>query len=83
MHAFLTGTVASMPRKYDKETRAKAIRLVRDHGEGYESEYEAMSVVAGRLGMNPGTVRRWLRQVEVDAGEAEGSRHRRCVRSVS
>jgi transposase len=61
-----------MPRKYDKETKAKAIRLVGDHAEDYESEYEAIRAVASRLGMNPETLRKWIRQAEVDAGEVEG-----------
>jgi len=61
-----------MPRKYDEETKAKAVRLVVDHVEGYASEYEAIREVAARLGMSPETLRKWLRQAEVDAGQADG-----------
>ncbi|MEX1037396.1 MAG: IS3 family transposase [Acidimicrobiia bacterium] len=61
-----------MPRKYDKETKAKAVRLVADHADDYASEYEAIRAVSSRLGMNPETLRKWIRQSEVDAGEAEG-----------
>ncbi len=61
-----------MPKKYDSETRAKAVRLVTEHSEDYASEYEAIRTVAGRLGMNPETLRKWLRQAEVDAGQVEG-----------
>ncbi len=61
-----------MPRKYDEETKAKAIRLVVDHAEDYSSEYEAIRKVASRLGMNPETLRKWLRQAEVDAGDRDG-----------
>lgn len=61
-----------MPRKYDEKTRAKAIRLVVDHSEGYASEFEAIRVVASRLGMSPETLRKWLRQAEVDAGDGDG-----------
>lgn len=61
-----------MPRKYDEETKAKAVRLVVDHVEDYASEYEAIREVAARLGMNPETLRKWLRQAEVDAGQADG-----------
>jgi transposase len=68
----MIGKVASMPRKYDEGTRAKAVRLVVDHVEDYSSEYEAIRTVAGRLGMNPETLRKWLRQVEIDAGERDG-----------
>ena len=61
-----------MPGKYDQETKARAIRLVRDHAADYESEYAAMCAIAGRLGMSAETLRKWVRQAEVDAGQAPG-----------
>jgi len=61
-----------MPRKYDKETKAKAIRLVADHADDYGSEYEAIRAVSARLGMNSETLRKWIRQAEVEAGERDG-----------
>jgi transposase len=72
MHTSFVGKVASMPRKYDEQTRAKAVRLVTEHRGDYASEWEAISTVADRLGMMPETLRRWVRQAAVDAGEAEG-----------
>ena len=73
-----------MPKEYDAETKAKAVRLVRDHREDYASEYEAIRSVAGRLGMNPETLRKWVRQTEIDAGEAPGvsSEERRELREL-
>ena len=38
-----------MPVKYDQETRAKAVRLVRGHAGDYPSEYAAITAVARRL----------------------------------
>jgi transposase len=61
-----------MPVKYNQDTRAKAIRLVREHAGDYESEYAAISAVAGRLGMSAETLRKWIRQAEVDEGKAPG-----------
>jgi transposase len=62
-----------MPKKYDEPTRAKAVRLVQEHRDDYGSEYEAIKAIAGRLGMNPETVRKWLRQAEVEAGQVDGT----------
>ena len=61
-----------MPSRYDEETKARAIRLVREHAEDYASEWEAITTVASRLGMSPETLRKWLRQAEVDAGDRDG-----------
>jgi len=61
-----------MPRKYDAETRARAVRLVRDHVGDYDSEWAAITAVSARLGMNAETLRKWIRQAAVDAGETPG-----------
>ena len=61
-----------MPVKYDQETKAKAIRLVREHAGDYPSEYAAITAVARRLGMTPETLRKWIRRAAVDGGQAPG-----------
>ena len=61
-----------MPMKYDQELKAKAVRLVADHVGDYPTEFAAMKAVAGRLGMNVETLRKWVRQAEVDAGASPG-----------
>jgi transposase len=61
-----------MPSRFDKETRAKAVRLVKDHVGDYESEWAAIKAVSARLGTSAETLRRWVRQSAVDAGEAAG-----------
>ena len=61
-----------MPVRYDQDTKAKAIRLVRDHASDYPSEYAAITAVARRLGMTPETLRKWIRQAAVDEGRASG-----------
>jgi len=38
-----------MPVRYDQDTRAKAIRLVREHAGDYPSEYAAITAVAPDL----------------------------------
>ena len=61
-----------MPSKYDPETRAKAVRLVREHRDDYASEWAAITAVSKRLGMNAETLRNWIRQQQVDDGKRDG-----------
>jgi transposase-like protein len=42
-------------RTYSAETKAKAIRLVREHEGDYPSQWAAISAVASRLGMSAET----------------------------
>jgi len=59
--------------KYSTEMRAKAVRLVREHSGDYPSEWAAIGEIAGRLGIGSAeTLRKWVRQAEVDAGQRPG-----------
>jgi transposase len=61
-------------RKYDRETRERAVRLYqerrRDHGS--ESAVESRRRIGGLIDVNPGTLRGWIDQAEVDAGTRPG-----------
>ena len=58
-----------MPNKrFDENTKARSVRLVRGHAD--DSEWAAMCAVSARLGMTAETLRKWVRQAKVDAGEA-------------
>jgi transposase len=58
--------------RYDANTKARAVRLVREHRGDYETEWAAIKEISGRLGMSAETLRKWVRRAEVDAGEAPG-----------
>jgi transposase len=58
--------------RYDASTKAKAIRLVREHAGDYPTQWAAITAVSGRLGMSAETLRKWIRQAEVDEGKAPG-----------
>ena len=61
-----------MVSRYDENTKARAVRLVREHAGDYATEWAAMKAISARLGMSAETLRKWVRQAEVDAGEAPG-----------
>ena len=61
-----------MAIRYDENTKARAVRLVREHRDDYDSEWAAMKAVSDRWGMSAETLRKWVRQSEIDAGEAAG-----------
>ena len=61
-----------MPVKYDQDTKAKAIRLVREHAGDYPTEYAAITAVSRRLGMSAETLRKWIRQAQAGEGTAPG-----------
>ncbi len=61
-----------MPTNYDEATKAKAVRVVIDHRDDYDSEWAVMKAGSSRLGMTTETLRKRVRQAEADAGESEG-----------
>jgi len=73
MHTFFRGKVVRiMPKKYDEEFKARAVRLVVDHAEEYDTRTACINAVAKRLGVSYETLRRWVAQSEVDAGDRDG-----------
>src|SRR5258708_25911387 len=72
MRTSFVGKDGAMSIRYDENTKARAVRLVREHRDDYDSEWAAIKAISGRLGMNPETLRKWVRQAEIDAGEAAG-----------
>ncbi len=46
--------------------------MVFDHGSEYGSEWEAMGSIAEKIGCSAETLRKWVRQTEVDTGRRGG-----------
>lgn len=61
------------PSKYSSELRTRAVRLVVESKGDYSSEFEAIKSIAVKLGIgSPETLRKWLRQGEIDDGARPG-----------
>ena len=56
-----------MPGPYPLEFRREAVALLRSSG-------KTVSQLASELGVSPQSRRNWARQIDVDAGKAEGLR---------
>ena len=61
-----------VPKKIDSTLRSQAVRLVMEHRAEYSSERAVHVQVADSLGVSRESVRRWVMQHEVDAGQAAG-----------
>lgn len=63
-----------MPKQYPTELRQRAVRLVAEQRDQYQSEYEAIRSIATKLGIStPETLRKWVRQAEIDSGRRAGT----------
>jgi transposase len=62
------------PRKYDQETRDRAVRMYRDRRREKpgESQLQARRQVGELLDVAPATLRGWIERTEIDSGERPG-----------
>jgi transposase len=58
---------------YPPELRERAVRMVAEVRPDYPSDWPAIVAVAAKLGIGTAeTLRKWVRQAEVDAGQRPG-----------
>ena len=78
-----------MPKQYPRDFSERAVRLVAETRPDHETEWSAIRQVATRLGVGPETLRKWVRQAEVNAGlrpgvsESENAEIRQLKREVT
>ena len=58
--------------RYSPEVRERAVRLVFEQQAQHGSQWAAISSVAGKIGCTAETLRKWVRQSEVDHGKRAG-----------
>ena len=60
-------------KPYPPDLRERSVRMVAEVRPNYESDWAAITAVAGKLGIGTAeTLRKWVRQAQVDAGRRPG-----------
>ena len=62
----------SKRNRFSPEVKERAVRLVFDHGAGYDTQWSAIRSIAEKIGCVPETLRRWVQQAERDHGLRAG-----------
>jgi transposase-like protein len=67
-----TEQVAPTSRRYSRAQKEQAVRLVRQIREETGERHGAVQRVARQLGFGVETVRKWVNQADIDAGDRPG-----------
>ena len=59
-------------KRYPPEVRERAVRLVQEAQGDHQSQWAAIQSVASKIGCTHESLRRWVRQTEVDQGVRGG-----------
>jgi len=62
----------SRQTRYSPEVRERAVRMVLEHQDEYPSQWQAVLSIAAKIGCKGETLRRWVRQSEIDSGRRAG-----------
>ncbi len=60
-------------KKFSKEVRDRAVRLVDEAKKDHPSEWAALCSIAPKIGCTAETLRKWVRRAERDAGLRPGT----------
>ncbi|WP_167490741.1 transposase [Nocardia terpenica] len=61
-----------MSKQYPIEQRERAVKMVLDRLGEYRSVYAACQALAPKLAVHPESLRVWVKQAQVDAGQVSG-----------
>jgi transposase-like protein len=64
--------MAIMPKRFDPQLKARAVRMVQEHLADYGSVTAASQAVGKQLGISRKTLRRWVAQADIDTGTQDG-----------
>lgn len=72
-----------MPEKVDPALKDRALQMVAEHRSDYSTVTSVAKAVADQLGIRKETVRRWVVQADIDAGDRPGTSSEETLRSGS
>lgn len=64
--------IEHVPKQYTPEVKTRAVTHVLDRLERYKSVYTSCQDLAPKLSIRAETLRRWVLQAKVDAGDCTG-----------
>jgi len=62
----------SKTSRYSPEFRGRAVRMLQEQQDQHTSQWAAMVAISSKVGCTPETLRKWVRQAEVDQGKRGG-----------
>ena len=58
--------------RFSTEVRARAVRMILEHEHAYANQSAAIMAIAPKIGCGRDTLRRWIKQSDIDSGRKEG-----------
>jgi transposase-like protein len=58
--------------KYSPEFRERAVRMVFEHQGEHKTQWAAIVSIASKIGCTAETLRKWVRQAEIDQSQRDG-----------
>ena len=58
--------------RFSPEVRERAVRMVSEHRQEHDSEWDTIVSIAEKIGCSAETLRKWVRRSQVDDGQRHG-----------